>query len=168
MAKLYAVISPAVTYFSSSISDALGFAIEKYHEMAYEQVCGYSLGHSPVFFNTLEEAQDQFEKAIATPIKLHTFKIRQKAIIELEFDRDKITGFSKIYTPKIKKLRNPAAENETFFYPVDIPEWNEDNIYTNDISANALSAINRQYKNSYARQSLFDPDYQHNSSCTIV
>lgn len=49
MKKLYAIISPAYTTVGDSLKDLSSFVINPFHQMVYEQVCGYSLGHEVMF-----------------------------------------------------------------------------------------------------------------------
>lgn len=172
MRKIYAIVYPAfTTNGDGGFADLASIAVVPFHKFNYEQVCGYSLGRTAEFYDSLEEAKHPFREATAGDLAWLARRRNQNAIIELNVDQDKITGFSSIYTVVgITKLPKPSNQNNnnSFFKPVDTPEWKQESIHTSDLSVNALSEINKQYQNRNEPEPEIGPDNQQVSSCTIV
>ncbi|KTC83568.1 hypothetical protein [Legionella cincinnatiensis] len=148
MKKLYAIVSPAYTAVGDSLKDLSSFVINPFHQILYEQVCGYSLGHEVIFFDNLEDAQKNMDVGIRGS-KTDSKATAQKAIIELEADdEEKITGVCKLHTAKVRKLYE-QAEQERFFTAVRIPVWEEQAVdAAKDLTEGALEELNKQYQES--------------------
>ncbi|KTD60643.1 hypothetical protein Lsai_0101 [Legionella sainthelensi] len=147
MKKLYAIISPAYTTVGDSLKDLSSLVINPFHQMVYEQVCGYSLGHEVVFFDNIEEARKSMDAGIRGS-KSDSRATAQKAIIELDTDDEKITGIPKLHTAEVRKLYE-QAEQERFFKSVRIPVWKEQAIDpVKDLSEGALEELNLRYQES--------------------
>lgn len=154
MTKLYAIVKPAYTFLGQGLSnmghliDLPYFVLAPAHRLIYEHVCGYSLGHDAEFFDTIEEAKNGFETAVKTNREYLYGKVIQNAIIELECEEGSITKCSHIYSVKdIEKFSHPSKKDNRFFVSQCIPVWKQHAIKDEDISPNALSELNRQYKN---------------------
>lgn len=158
MKKLYAIVSPAYTEVGNSLRDLSSFVINPFHELLYEQVCGYSLGHEVVFFDSEEEAKKNMELGVKGS-KGSSRSAVQKAIIELDADDEKITGFCKLHTVEAQK-RYEQAESVHFFRAVRIPVWKEEVITPElDVTEGALAKLNSLYqesKNTQKHPSLFE------------
>lgn len=153
MTKLYAIVKPAYTFLGqglinmSHLMDLPYFVLTPVHRLLYENICGYSLGHDVEFFDTLEEAKDEFERAVKTNREYIYGSVVQNAIIELDHDKKSITELSNIYTVRdIKQLSYPSKNNNRFFVVQCIPCWEKRAIKPEEISPNALTELSRQYK----------------------
>ncbi|WP_115707856.1 hypothetical protein [Legionella sainthelensi] len=147
MKKLYAIISPAYTTVGDSLKDLSSFVINPFHQMVYEHVCGYSLGHEVIYFDNIEEARKSMDAGIRGS-KSDSRATAQKAIIELDTDDEKITGISKLHTAEVRKFYE-QVEQERFFKPVRIPVWKEQAIDpVKDLSEGALEELNLRYQES--------------------
>ncbi|KTD63313.1 hypothetical protein Lsan_1431 [Legionella santicrucis] len=148
MKKLYAIISPAYTTVGDSLKDLSSFVLNPFHQILYEQVCGYSLGHEVIFFDNIEDAQKSMDVSIRGS-KTDSRAAAQKAIIELDADdEEKITGVCKLHTAEVRKLYE-QAEQERFFKAVRIPVWKEQVIDpAQDLTEGALEELNKQYHES--------------------
>ncbi|MCW8408156.1 hypothetical protein OQJ13_04125 [Legionella sp. PATHC035] len=147
MKTIFAIVSPAYIKAGNSLTDWASYLISPLHTMAFEQVCGYSLGNEVLFFEKIEDAKKLMEDAIKGKKSDATITI-QKAIVELEADDDgKITKFNKIHTVNFDKRFEQAEDH--FFKAVRVPKWNERAIDAkNDVSPEALSEMNIQYEMS--------------------
>ncbi|ARB93710.1 hypothetical protein [Legionella longbeachae] len=145
MKKLFAILSPAYTEVGDTLKDLSSFVINPFHQIMYEQVCGYSLGHEVIFFDNLEDAHNNIDVGIRGS-KTDSKAAAQKAIIELDADDEKITGVSKLHTADVRKLYE-QADQERFFKAVRIPVWKEQAIDpAQDLTEGAVDELNRQYQ----------------------
>ncbi|QMT60948.1 MULTISPECIES: hypothetical protein [unclassified Legionella] len=147
MSKIYAIVSPAYTKVGDNFTDLTSYLVSPFHAMAYEHVCGYSLGHEVVFSETLEEAKKLLEEGVKGS-KLEAKTATQKAIVELETnEKGEISGFGKLYTVHFDKRFEQAEDN--FFKSVRIPKWNEKAIDAKkDASPDALAELFLQHERS--------------------
>ncbi|KTD01759.1 hypothetical protein OQJ19_12255 [Fluoribacter gormanii] len=147
MSKIYAIVNPAYTKSGDSFTDLASYLISPFHAVAYEHVCGYSLGHEIVFSETLEDAKKILEDGIKGT-KLDAKKAIQKAVLELETDeKGEITGFGKIYTVNFDKRFEQAEDN--FFKCIRIPKWSDRAIDAKkDATPDALAELFIQYERS--------------------
>jgi hypothetical protein len=146
--RIYAIVYPPIaTPPSDSFVICCVPCITLFHKARYEQILGYSLGHKPKFFTTLEAAQAEYLKPVMPRY--------DSAILEMDFDQDKgmVTKFNKIF----KYYEKPQAETYTvpdydkkFTRTVNKPAWEElpltDYARTNTVTPGALQAINKQYR----------------------
>ena len=148
MKQLYAIVSPAFTKSGDGFKDLPSSIVSFAYSMMYEQVCGYSLGHDVVFFESIENAKNYLEEGIKGS-KSAAKTAAQKAIWELDAnDELQITGFSKIHSVDVQKFYQ-KTENEGFFKPVRMPEWNDRAIdATKEATEGALEEMNRLYQES--------------------
>ncbi|MBN9225811.1 MULTISPECIES: hypothetical protein [Legionella] len=147
MTKIYAIVKPAYSKMGDSFTDWASYLVSPLHTLAYEQVCGYSLGHDVLFSDTIEEAKKILEDGIKGT-KLEANTATQKAIVELDADDEgNITGFNKIYTPNFDKRFEQAEDR--LFKAVRVPKWSERAIDAkNDVTPDALTEMIIQYEQS--------------------
>ncbi|KTD74170.1 hypothetical protein [Legionella tucsonensis] len=147
MKKIYAIVSPPYTKIGDGFTDLASYVVSPFHTVAYEQVCGYSLGHEVLFSETIEDAKKILEEKIKGT-KSDAKTVIQKAIVELDADDEgKITGFGKIYTVNFDKRFEQAEEN--FFKAVRVPKWSERTIDAKkDVTPDALSEMIIQHEQS--------------------
>jgi hypothetical protein len=118
--KTYAIIQPAATYqyevnLSSIQNNLYSLFAQMQHRFEYEHVCGYSLGHSLKFYDSLQSAVDQV-------------KSQQYAVIEIELDTldnvcvNRITSYSKMSS-----------------------SWLTRDVASHEVSPGALNEIARQF-----------------------
>ncbi|MCE0724475.1 hypothetical protein [Legionella resiliens] len=140
MKKIYAIVSPAYTKIGDGFTDLASYVVSPFHTVAFEQVCGYSLGHEVFFSETIEDAKKTLEEKIKGT-KSDAKTAIQKAIVELDADDEgNITGFSKIHTVNFDKRFEQAEDN--FFKAVRIPKWSERAIDAKkDVTPEALSEM---------------------------
>ncbi len=145
MKKIYAIVSPAYTKVGDSFTDFASYVVSPLHMVAFEQVCGYSLGHEILFSETIEDAKKILDEEIKGS-KLNAKTAIQKAIIELDADdAGKITEFCKVYTVNFDKRFEQAEEH--FFKAVRVPKWSERAIDAKkDVTSGALDEMNIQYE----------------------
>lgn len=147
MKKIYAIVKPPYTKIGDNFSDLASYFVSPLYTLAFEQVCGYSLGHEVLFYETIEDAKKILEDGIKGK-KIDAKTAIQKAIVELEADDEgKITGFGTLYTVDYDKRSEPAEGH--YFKPVRIPKWSEQAIDPKiDASPEALSEMIIQYEQS--------------------
>lgn len=155
MTKLYAIVQPGYTFQGQGLThtayliDIAYFILAPFHQLIYEHVCGYSLGHDVVFFSSLESAKVEFEEAVKSNRPFAYGTVIQKAIIELELDEGSITRCTKLYTVnQINKAVQPSVSDNRFFISQSVPVWKQREINAGEMSPNALSELNSQYRYS--------------------
>jgi len=140
MTKKYALIYPAFTYAYDGLADLPALVIEPLHKFTYAKICGYSLGHQPKFFETLEEAKE-FNVSTCMP------KIaKQNAVIELDVEDENILAVSKIHNVKEVQLTQPSEKYAGFHEPVTKMEWEDRDVVKADLTEGALEELNIQYR----------------------
>lgn len=144
MTKKYAIVQPAFTFSGDGFGDLPWLFVTPFHKITYEQICGYSLGHKVIFYDDLSSAQKYFDKG---KDRYSNFYARQNAIIELDFEKNRITNFFKIYeiTGTVEKFKK--CEDSEYFEKVRLPKWKEQLITPTDFTRGAINEMNRQYYN---------------------
>jgi hypothetical protein len=144
----YAIIYPAFTFAGDDCADMPYLFIAPLHKCRYEQICGYSLGHEPVFYDTLEAAQ----KA-----QKNSYYGSQHAIVEFQVQNESVIKFTKLFVMNgSEKLSKAVTRGQnTFFKPVDVPVWKERKISDTDLSAKALLEFNKYYDNIVVKNKTY-------------
>lgn len=144
MKKLYALVKPPYTFTGQGLLDLPYLFLTPVYQLMYEHICTYTLGHDVEFFDSLQEAQDVFNSAIATGRESVYIGVVQNAIIELEYNGVNITKFLKMHT--VNDIKSPRNGN-SLFRTIGVA-WEQKTIGPDDVSSDALYELNRQYKHN--------------------
>lgn len=144
MQRKYAVVYPAFSIGGDGLADMPWLIIAPIHKLMYENICGYSLGHTPTFCNTLDEAKGKCSQ--------------QDAIIEFDVEADKVIKLQHIHT--ISTFKNgmreiPDAAPATssgyrgkLFEQCNIPVWECKEVRPEDITSQALDTLGSFHQKS--------------------
>jgi hypothetical protein len=136
MSKKFAVIYPSFTLFDTHGLNKFPWPfIATMHYVAYERICGYSLGHKPDFFDTLESAQ-RFLNSNSLAW--------QYAIIECSLDNQQnISSINTIYSASENSLS--AVNTHPRFYGSQTRwNWHDRPVEKSELSPKAITQLNKQ------------------------
>lgn len=149
MTKLYAVVKPPHSFSVHNILDMSFLVMLPIHKLMYEYISRFSLGHQAEFFDSLDEAKAGFEIAIATNKELVYEEVVQQGILELECEQGRIVRCSIIYT-----VKDIQKKEDSFFKMKSIPLWQQRIVTCDELSTQALSELNKQYKHVINHQPM--------------
>lgn len=96
MEKVFAIIRPS-TYFTPGLAALGDMFVDLYHHVNYPSYEGYSLGHEPIFFDSLDDAKNYlFPSARRDDWKWMQRRNDEDAIIELDVEDAEVKNISSI------------------------------------------------------------------------
>lgn len=135
MRKIYAVIKPDYVGDSENCLICIDLAVILWHRASYEYISGYSLGHTPEFHATLDNA-------------LHSkTKSRYDRIIELDIDEE---GQIQALYAVTSEVKNKFVQDEgsRFFSKLKVTQWDRREIHQNEMTSGAMAELQKQYNAS--------------------
>ncbi len=144
--------------------------VEPIHQLAYESICGYSLGYDAQFYTSFNDIKKLFKQYANEKDFIYGWsRATQAAVIEFEVDRQgqitklltltKITGKEKSYA---------VAKNGKTAQKEYVPVFEKNRIRCSDVSSGALEELNRQFQAAYNRPALLNKDVKQNTASKMV
>lgn len=136
MEKVYAIVRPS-TYFTPGAAALGDMFVDLYHQYKYPSYAGYSLGHEPLFFDTLDDAKN-YLFPIERRAEWGWLERRRghDAILELDVEDSEVKDIASLSTFRgFRDLNSPSWATET----------KPDEIITPDVLQSMSDALKVRY-----------------------